>query len=60
MKVASPCISICSIEEASGFCKGCKRTLQEVAMWLYMSEEEKARVVAQLPERKLAGSGEIG
>lgn len=55
MKVPSPCISVCAIEESSGFCKGCKRTVQEVSMWLYMSEEEKARVVAELPGRKLTG-----
>ena len=55
MTVPSPCISICAMDETTGFCKGCKRTINEVAMWLYMTDDEKALVVAELEKRRLPG-----
>jgi predicted Fe-S protein YdhL (DUF1289 family) len=36
------------------YCKGCKRTLDEIACWGGMSEEEQAAVLAQLPGRHAA------
>ena len=29
----SPCVSVCSIDAASGLCAGCLRTLGEIAAW---------------------------
>lgn len=51
MKIPSPCISICAIDEATGQCKGCFRTTQEVGMWLYYSEDEKKALLLQLKQR---------
>lgn len=48
----SPCINVCTMDEDSGLCLGCARTLQEVARWKRMSEEQKRAVVNQLPARK--------
>ena len=31
--IASPCIDVCKIDEASGLCLGCWRTLAEIAAW---------------------------
>ncbi|MGA1318970.1 MAG: DUF1289 domain-containing protein, partial [Rubrivivax sp.] len=31
MAVPSPCINVCRIEPASGWCEGCARTLEEIA-----------------------------
>ena len=31
--MASPCISICSISEATGLCQGCFRSLHEIKAW---------------------------
>lgn len=50
--VASPCINVCTIDEESGLCLGCARSLQEVARWRRLSEEQKRAVVNQLTERK--------
>jgi len=41
------------MDEDSGYCKGCKRTLNEVAMWLYMSDVEKLHVLEELRKRTL-------
>jgi uncharacterized protein len=48
----SPCIGVCIIDPASGFCLGCARTIPEIAGWLEFSAEEKQRILAILPERQ--------
>jgi predicted Fe-S protein YdhL (DUF1289 family) len=52
MAVPSPCVSICDLDETSGYCKGCWRTIDEVASWLYYSDDEKAQVIDKLEQRK--------
>jgi predicted Fe-S protein YdhL (DUF1289 family) len=47
----SPCIKVCVIAPATGLCTGCGRTLEEIARWGSMSDAERARVMALLPER---------
>jgi predicted Fe-S protein YdhL (DUF1289 family) len=34
------------------YCRGCQRTLDEIARWSQMSDAERAAVLAELPERK--------
>jgi len=48
----SPCIGVCIIDPASGFCLGCARTIPEIAGWLDFSAEEKHRILAVLAERQ--------
>ena len=48
----SPCIGVCIIDPASGFCLGCARTIPEIASWLDFSPEEKQRLLEALAERK--------
>jgi predicted Fe-S protein YdhL (DUF1289 family) len=48
----SPCIGVCIIDPASGFCHGCTRTLPEIAGWLDFSPAEKHRILAALAERR--------
>jgi predicted Fe-S protein YdhL (DUF1289 family) len=40
----SPCISICRMHRASGFCSGCLRTIDEIAGWSRMDDATKRRV----------------
>jgi predicted Fe-S protein YdhL (DUF1289 family) len=49
--VQSPCILVCSIDDATGFCFGCGRTREEIASWMTASEAERIRIVEQLPAR---------
>jgi predicted Fe-S protein YdhL (DUF1289 family) len=58
-RVASPCISICRIDEASGLCIGCLRTLDEIAAWSVLAASEKRAVIAALPARKSSVSVEL-
>jgi predicted Fe-S protein YdhL (DUF1289 family) len=47
----SPCIGVCIIDPASGFCRGCARTIREIAGWLDFNVEERQRIVEALPAR---------
>ncbi|HEY7674847.1 MAG TPA: DUF1289 domain-containing protein [Burkholderiales bacterium] len=51
-EVASPCIDVCRMNPASFLCEGCFRTLEEIAAWSSMSDEERRAVLARLPARK--------
>ena len=53
-EVASPCVNICRMDAASGYCEGCRRSLDEIASWSAYSQAEKRAVLALLPARKKA------
>jgi predicted Fe-S protein YdhL (DUF1289 family) len=50
----SPCIAVCQIDPATGYCRGCFRTIEEIAGWLAMSAEERRRVVDEVAKRRPA------
>ncbi len=35
----------------SGYCEGCLRTIEEIAGWSAMAEDDKRRIWAQLSQR---------
>jgi predicted Fe-S protein YdhL (DUF1289 family) len=47
----SPCIKICTYDQASGLCSGCGRTLAEIGNWFSMTDDERSAVMEQLPQR---------
>lgn len=50
-EIESPCVKICVIHPRAGICVGCHRSLDEIADWSTMGADERARVLAELPER---------
>lgn len=50
----SPCISVCRIDEATGYCAGCWRTIEEIAGWGMMNDERKMGVWQELRRRRAA------
>jgi predicted Fe-S protein YdhL (DUF1289 family) len=51
-RVTSPCISVCIVDpRGSGLCIGCGRTLDEIASWIDLSDDERREVIARLPAR---------
>ncbi|NNH81249.1 DUF1289 domain-containing protein [Rhizobium laguerreae] len=54
----TPCVHVCSLVSATGFCSGCGRTLQEIGSWTGYSDTERRRIMALLPAR-LAGSATV-
>ena len=51
-QVASPCVNVCQIDPQTGYCMGCLRTIDEIADWLEMTNEEKQQVLDRLEQRK--------
>lgn len=51
MKVKSPCIGDCVMED-SGYCRGCKRTLEEIGNWRNYSEGGKEQICRILKKRE--------
>ena len=47
----TPCVKICQMDPRRGLCLGCKRTLDEIARWGGMSDQERERIMAELPKR---------
>ena len=56
--VPSPCISVCRMEAATGWCEGCLRTLDEIAAWGRMDPAGKRAIWAQIEERLAVRTGE--
>ena len=50
--VPSPCISVCRIHPATGWCEGCARTIDEIAHWSLFDDDEKRAVWAQIAQRR--------
>ena len=50
--LASPCVGICRLDDATGWCLGCARDTSEIASWRTLSPAEQARIWTDLPRRK--------
>ena len=48
----SPCIKVCQMDPQRGVCMGCCRTLDEIARWGGMTEQQQAEVLEKIPERR--------
>jgi len=51
--VASPCINICRMHAATGWCEGCLRTIAEIATWGRLDDSARAAMLQQLPARRV-------
>ncbi len=51
--VVSPCINVCRMDEATGWCEGCLRTLDEITLWSRLSDAGKQSVWDQLARRRV-------
>jgi predicted Fe-S protein YdhL (DUF1289 family) len=47
---ASPCINVCKME--AGLCAGCFRTLDEIARWANVGDDEKQLILAAVAQRR--------
>ena len=48
----SPCIAVCRLDEATGYCEGCWRTIDEIRDWIIMLPDERQAVLQRLAERR--------
>jgi predicted Fe-S protein YdhL (DUF1289 family) len=54
---ASPCISVCSLDDG-GYCVGCERHIDEIVAWPRMSAQERLHVLGDLQARRQRRGGE--
>ncbi len=45
VEVQSPCIGVCSMDDSTGFCQGCYRTIEEIQGWWDFGVEKKSDVI---------------
>ncbi|MEM7462551.1 MAG: DUF1289 domain-containing protein [Pseudomonadota bacterium] len=50
-QIQSPCILICSIDLATGYCYGCGRTSDEIAGWFGFTNEQRSEITQHLADR---------
>ena len=51
--VGSPCINICRMDERSGWCEGCLRTIDEIAAWSVLGDDARRAVMVELSKRRV-------
>lgn len=53
--IASPCVGVCTVD-SDNLCEGCFRTLDEIAGWSKMDNDEKKQILVSSWQRaKAAG-----
>jgi hypothetical protein len=50
-EIPSPCIDICHMSIRLGYCVGCFRTIEEIAQWSEMTNQEKLDVISKTEQR---------
>ena len=50
--VPSPCVSVCVIDERTGLCTGCQRTLDEIAAWSGLDDAGRRAVWTRIESRR--------
>lgn len=50
----SPCLGICIMDPRTRQCRGCLRTVEEIARWYEATPAEKRAIIAMLETRRAA------
>lgn len=59
-RIESPCVGVCVIEDATGLCAGCLRTLDEIALWGSSDEAQRREILARVEARRGVDSRRAG
>ncbi|ASM71841.1 MULTISPECIES: DUF1289 domain-containing protein [Roseobacteraceae] len=59
-EIESPCVRICVVHPETRLCTGCARSIDEIGRWSRMTAEERAAIMAELPDREVAPKGRRG
>jgi uncharacterized protein len=49
--ILSPCIDVCDVDSTGQYCVGCGRSMDEIARWMSISNEQRQAIIEKLPER---------
>ena len=48
----SPCIGVCSMDDSTGLCQGCYRTMDEIQGWWDLDNTQKQAVIDLASQRE--------
>lgn len=48
----TPCIGICKIDPVTRLCLGCLRSIDEIASWSSITDQQRLEIMQQLETRK--------
>lgn len=51
-EVQTPCIGVCSMDNTTGYCLGCYRTLDEIKSWWEMPPADQKKLLLTLEKRQ--------
>ncbi len=51
-RVASPCTGVCRMDPATGWCVGCRRTIDEIVAWASLDDAARRLVRITLKQRR--------
>jgi predicted Fe-S protein YdhL (DUF1289 family) len=57
IKLPSPCISVCQMDDLDGVCVGCYRTRAEIATWSSMDQDDQILLLDILRDRRAKATG---
>lgn len=58
--VSSPCIGICELAADGGLCRGCLRSVDEIAAWSRLTPEARRSVLRRVAERRRRAADAAG
>jgi predicted Fe-S protein YdhL (DUF1289 family) len=53
-ELASPCMGVCLLDPETGFCRGCWRTVDEIAAWGGLDRDGRLAILQRLRARRRA------
>jgi predicted Fe-S protein YdhL (DUF1289 family) len=53
VEIKSPCIGVCAMDDLSGLCQGCYRTIPEIKAWWDMEPAAQKTLLLELEQRQL-------
>ncbi len=48
----SPCINVCTLDTGNKLCLGCFRSIDEIALWSRVSNDERLNILAAAGQRR--------
>ena len=52
--IQSPCIGVCSMDDSTGFCQGCYRSMDEIRDWWDLDNAQKLAINELASQREAA------
>ena len=49
--ISSPCVGVCTMNELTGLCYGCLRTIEEIQEWWNLTPTEQLTVMENIEQR---------